>query len=111
MEKRKAEPNVVQHIFRLAGQPEQVEPSTTAYYDLLGLHLTKTDICDAICNWIDKGKPVQEIVTEYADGHIGEPAYVMKPDLSGVRCYVKVAIQEGETPDGKLLIISAHLDR
>ncbi len=107
---KKAAHKVIERIVRLAGSPEKAKTTQSALYDLMGLGLTKFEICDAICDWINRGEPVQEVVTKYAKDHIGEPAYVMKPNLTGVRLYIKVTIQECNAIE-TLLIISAHIDR
>ena len=76
--------------------------------DLWKEHLTKEDICDAICTWIDANKPVEQITTEHVPEHQGEPAYVMITEVSGIEFYVKVTIiDQGEWQE-KLLIISSH---
>lgn len=108
---KKAAHKVIEGIVKLASSPEETETTQSVLYDLMGLGLTKFEICDAICDWVNRGEPVQEVVTKYAKGHIGKPAYVMKPNLAGVRLYVKVAIQECNTTNEALLIISAHVDR
>lgn len=110
MKKETADPNTVGKILRLVRNPEKVKITRSTQFDLMGLYLTKLDVCDAICDWIDSGKEVLVIVTKYAKDHIGRPAYVMKPNLAGKPCYVKVAFQETDTSDENLLIISAHID-
>ena len=104
-----AESEVVNLIVKLAGNSEEVVTTQVALFDLMGLKLTKTDICDAICAWINEGRPVGKIITKYAQGYVGKPAYIMKPTLRGERCYVKVTIRRDNT-HSQLLIISAHVD-
>lgn len=106
---KKAARKIIERIVELASSPEKAEITQSALYDLMGLGLTKFEICDAICDLINKGETVQEVVTKYAKGHIGAHAYVMKPTLTGVRMYIKVTIQESNTIE-TLLIISAHID-
>lgn len=72
--------------------------------------LTKTDVCDAIVTWIDEGKEVEEIMTKYAAGHKGKPAYVMKPLLCGQVFYVKVTLPLNAEGIENLLIVSTHPD-
>ncbi|MDD5063638.1 MAG: hypothetical protein PHQ35_02610 [Phycisphaerae bacterium] len=108
MKENEASLDVIRIIHQLASNPEKVKTTQSSLYDLMGSGLTKSDICDAICDWIDEAKRVQVIVTKYADGHIGEPAYVVKPDLLGVGFYIKVAIQKSNAGNENLLIISAH---
>ena len=70
--------------------------------------LTKEDVCDAICDWIEAGRPVAEITTEYVPEHKGEPAYVMTPKINDVDFYVKVTIIDAGEWREQLLIISTH---
>ena len=78
-----------------------------AEYDTMG-RVTKADICAAICQWIDEGEAVQVLVTQYAAGHVGKPAYVMKPTIGSTGYYVKVVIRDSESANELLLIVSAH---
>ena len=78
-----------------------------AKYDTMG-RVTKEELCAAICRWIDKGKAVHVIVTQYAAGHVGKPAYVMEPRIGGTWYYVKVVILDSASARELLLIVSAH---
>ena len=82
--------------------------TTRAKCDLWAEDLTKEDVCDAICDWIDAGKPVQQITTQHVAEHEGEPAYVMVPEVSGAELYVKVTIIDRGEWQEKLLLISSH---
>ncbi len=99
---------VVHDIRRLAEHPERAQVAQRAYYDLMTHQLTVADVCEAICGWIDSGRPVEEIITQHVPDHIGTPAYVMKPVLVGKCFYVKVTIRDRGEFREKLLIISAH---
>jgi len=108
MNKKIADSKVKKVILQLAQKPIKVKITISTYYDLIGLGLTKSDVCDAICDWIKSGKEVQIIITKKSRGHIGKPAYVMKPLIDGNKCYVKVAIQKNTKSQESLLIISTH---
>lgn len=82
--------------------------TTRAKCDLWAEDLTKEDVCDAICDWIDAGKPVEQIATEHVPEHKGEPAYVMVPKVGNEELYVKVTIVDLGRWQEKLLIISSH---
>jgi hypothetical protein len=110
MEKKSAHTDVVNVIRKLAGSPEIVRVTRTAYYDMMGWSLEKADVCDAIIKWIDEGKKVEEIMTKNAKGYIGEPAYVTKPLLCEKVFYVKVSLSRNDSGVEELLIVSAHPD-
>jgi len=103
-----AGPETVQTIRGLAARPERVRVTTRAQCDLWAEHLTKEDVCDAICDWIDAGKPVTAITTQHVPEHKGEPAYVMAPEVSDAELYVKVTVMGPGEWNEKLLIISSH---
>lgn len=108
MPKKTADPAIVRRIRRLAGSPSTVRTTTQAKSDLLAWKLTTDDVCRAIQQWIDANEPVNEIVTTRAVGHVGKPAYVIKPCLCNAVWYVKVTVAEC---DGEyLLLVSAHPD-
>jgi len=108
MDKKIAGPDVRKEILQLSQNPENVRTTKTAIYDMMGLHLTKYDVCEAISDWINKGEEVQIIITKHANGHIGEPQYAMKPEINKIKCYIKVSIKKNTTSENNLLIISAH---
>jgi len=72
--------------------------------------LTIPDVCDEIIDWIDAGKEVTQIIQNRNKGHVGRPAWVIKPVIHGLIFYVKVTIEDRGVPE-ELLIISVHLDR
>ncbi|MEN8151269.1 MAG: hypothetical protein ABFS86_15745 [Planctomycetota bacterium] len=84
--------------------------TTTAEYDLMGERLKVEDVCDVLLDWIEKGKSIREIVTTNAKGHIGKPAFVIKPRLNGKMFYVKVAVTDPGGSRERLTIVSAHPD-
>ena len=110
MEKKTAHTDVVKMVRKLAGSPEIVQATESAYYDMMAWSLKKADVCDAITKWIDEGKEVEEIMTKYAAGHKGKPAYVMKPLLCGQVFYVKVTLPLNVEGIANLLIVSTHPD-
>ena len=107
MGKKKADKGLTATIRLSAGNPNAVQITETAKYDLLAHNLTKADICDAICDWIDAGKPVDTVTMKGRDA--GSTGYVMKPTISGKGYYVKVLLRD--IGGGRiLLIISTHPD-
>jgi hypothetical protein len=103
-----ADPQTVQTIRELAAHPDRVRLTMRAKSDLWAEHLTKEDVCDAICDWIDAGKPLGVITTEHVAEHKGEPAYEMLPRVGDAELYVKVTIVDLGEWQEKLLIISSH---
>ncbi len=108
MAKKKADPEIVRLIYRLAAAPEEVQHTKSAYWDMVSHGLTKYDICDAIRAWIDADKPIMEDTTREVGEHMGNAIYIIKPVVKDQNLYVKVGVyQEPETGE-YLLIISAH---
>lgn len=102
------DPQTVQTIRDLAERPDRVRLTKRAMYDLWAEHLTKEDVCDAICEWIDAGKRVEQITTQHVPEHKGEPQYLMVPKIGDAEVYVKVTIVDPGEWKEKLLIISSH---
>jgi hypothetical protein len=111
MVEKNSHSHIISSIRKFAGLPERVRTTQSAYFDMMAWSLEKADVCDAIAKWIDEGKEVEEIVTKYASGHTGEPAYVMRPLLCGQVFYVKVSLPQDANGVETLLIVSAHPDR
>jgi len=107
MAKRLADVHIVRQIRKLSNSPGNVQITRSASYSMMSYGLKKEDICEAICDWIDENKEVEEIITKYAQGHLGERAYVMKLSFGKIGFYVKVAIRQLSS-DENLLIISCH---
>lgn len=103
-----ADQEIVKTIRLLAARINEVGQTKQSMRDMWYEGLKKDDICEAICDWIDKGKPVQEIVTKYVPERVGEPAYVIKPIIEGKEYYVKVTITNPDMWNERLLIISSH---
>ena len=103
-----AEPQQVAEIRRLALDPSKVRLTRTADYDLLGRHLKKDDVCQAIVKWIDAGERVKPVTLRGADS--GATAYEMKPRIGEFLFYVKVTLRELGQSNETMLVISAHLD-
>lgn len=91
----------------LAGKPEAVRPTRRAAQDMARLGLTTAGVCEAICDYLEAGSPVDETVTERAAGHQGKPAYELYPEVNAQDLYVKVGIDESP-PEPTLVLISVH---
>ncbi len=99
----------VAKIRALASIPGKVKTTKTVLYDLMGLSLTKNDICTEIVDWIDAGERVKPTTLHSFPGKVGNKAYEMKPVINQSRIYIKVAIDTGSSGD-EMLIISSHRD-
>jgi hypothetical protein len=108
MAKKLADAGVVALIRTLASDPGRVEVYRSAKYDFLSGTITKDDVCDAVCAWIDAGEPVLETIIHTIPELQGHPAYELKPQLAGHRYYVKLAMEK--RGEDWLLILSVHLD-
>lgn len=108
MAKKTADTETVRLIYRLAGAPQEVQYTQSAYWGMVSHELTKCDICDAIREWIEAGKSIMEDVTREVDEHMGNALYIMKPVIQGQNLYVKVGIYQDPQTGECLLIISAH---
>ena len=101
------DPRTLRGIRRLASSAEDVYVTKRAQWDMFAGGLTKADVCEAICDWINSGEQVMLAITDKATGHIGELVFEMYPVICGEQRFVKVAIQTRTTRD-RLFIISAH---
>ena len=108
MSKKPADPEAVNILHELAAHPENVTTTARAKYDMMGLNLTKADICDILREWIDESKKVKQTVMRGKDA--GKPAYEIKPYLGNVLLYCKFIVRDTDDQDKKLCIISAHVN-
>jgi hypothetical protein len=104
-----ADPQSIQRIFDLAGDPDRVGTTKTAEYDMMGWGLTKHDVCDFLRDWIALGKEVRQITMSGKDA--GTPGYEIKPTINNVLFYIKVILRHSGTPDEILYIVSVHPNR
>jgi len=103
-----ADPQTVQTIRELAGQPDRVRLTMRAKCDLWAENLAKEDVCDAICDWVDAGKSLRVVITEHVAEHKGKPQYEMLPQVREAKLLVKVTIVDLGEWQEKLLIVSSH---
>lgn len=96
-------------IRALASIPQSVKATRTVTYDLMGLRLTKDDICREIVAWIDGGGRVKSTRLHSIPGKLGKPAFEMKPAINGSVVYIKVIIEKNVS-GAEMLILSAHRD-
>lgn len=96
------------NIRRLASSSDQVRITKTAKYDLIGLGLTKADICDEIIRWIDEGERVKAVVLR--DLLAGQKAFEMKPRINNQLLYLKVTLCDLGATGEYMLLISAHVN-
>lgn len=99
----------VAKIRALASKPDQVKTTKTVVYDLMGLGLTKDDVCAEIVDWVDAGERVKPTTLHSFLGKVGNRAYEMKPIINQSRIYIKVTIDTDVSGD-EMLIISTHRD-
>lgn len=96
-------------IRALASKPDAVTTTKRVTFDLLGLRLTKDDICMKIISWIDGGGRVKPTTLHSVPGKVGNPAYEMKPTINGSLIYIKVTIDKKVSGE-EMLILSSHRD-
>jgi len=94
---------VIAHIRQLAGKSSQVRVVERAREDMVRLGLNKSGVCEAVCEYIDAGRPVDETITRKAAGHVGKHAYELYPEIDSADRYVKLGID-----GGVLVLISVH---
>lgn len=99
---------VIRTIRQLAALPAQARATTRCMQDMAALRINVAGVCQAICDWIDAGRPVTATITTEDEKHIGEPAYEVYPTIEGVKLFVKVSIVQRGSQSELLLIISAH---
>lgn len=100
---------VIARIRTLASSPAMVKVTQRVQFDLMGLRLTKDDICTEIVCWIDAGERVKPTTLHSFAGKVGNPAYEMKPIINQSRIYIKVTIETTASGE-EMLILSAHRD-
>lgn len=108
MTENKATEHEVQEIRRLASDPTLVKTTTTVAFDLLAHNLTKSDVCDEIVAWIDRGERVKPTTLHTVPGLIGQRAFEMKPRINDRLFYIKVTFQQSQKTGELLLILSSH---
>ena len=109
MSPSQASPEAVGSI-RAFAKGGQAVVGRDAKWGLMSWSLTTADICAAIVAHIDAGERVKPTTIHSFPGHVGEPAYEMKPRIDGVLFYVKVRIIELEDAQRQLLVMSVHPD-
>ncbi|MEN6308981.1 MAG: hypothetical protein ABFD91_14630 [Anaerohalosphaeraceae bacterium] len=113
MVKKAADTNIIQLIYKLAGDLSRVKTTQRVYYDLLSYNLTVRAVCDAIREWIDVGEVVAQDVTtgteSHIKSHVGKCHYIMKPVIDGQKFFIKVGIEKNEETGEYMMIISTHL--
>lgn len=107
MSKRKpvTDPVLLARLRALAENPTSVKVSGSAFDGMQRLGVNLRGVCAALCEYLDDGGPVDETVTDSAEGHIGETMYEMFPEIHLYSRYVKVRIVK---VSGSLYIISVH---
>jgi hypothetical protein len=105
-----ADARTLGEISRLAADARRVQLSKTAQYHLMAHRLTKADVCDEIIDWIDKNKPVKEVVLHSFPNLVGQSAYEIKPRMKNILFYIKVTLVQLGQADEYMLIISTHPD-
>jgi hypothetical protein len=72
--------------------------------------LTKDDVCDKIIEWIDAGERVKPTTIHTIPGHVGMPAYEMKPRINHSLFYIKVALMKLGEQNEHMMLSSVHPD-
>ncbi len=103
-----AEPEVVRKIRQMASDPQKVRRTERAKRDSVTYDVTKYEVMEAICAWIDAGKSIRKDFTRHVPEHRGTPIYTLKPDIGGKVFWVEIRIAVDSGSGEILLIISAH---
>ena len=93
---------------QLASEPEKAGVTESCELELIRHGLTKNDVCDAICDWIDSGNILHLALTDKARGHIEEGMWELYPTIGRHKWYVKVRAQVAEGGRFRLFMISVH---
>ena len=86
-----AEPEVVQKIRELAAT-QRCRPTRRAKQDFIVYDVTRYEVLEAICKWIDADKPVRKDFTKHDPRHHGKPIYIFKPIFHGKVFWVETAM-------------------
>ncbi len=105
-----ADPPVKALIRALASRPDRVQTDAHATGNMLAWRLTMEDVCQAICDWIDRGERVKPtVVKTHPQALVGMPAYDLAPvPILSRRYYVRVTIYRPDASQDALLIVSVH---
>jgi hypothetical protein len=76
---------------------------------MMAHNLTTADVCDAIIDWIDAGERVKPTVLHSFAGRVGQTAYEMTPRIENKRFYIKAAIDEPDTAEERMAVLSVHM--
>ena len=98
----------VQFIYKLAGDPERVRQTQSSYWCMVSYNLTKAGLCQAIQDWIDEGKDVNEGITTKVEPHNGKTHYEMNPVIGKYKIFLKVGIKKDPNAGEYMMIISSH---
>ncbi len=97
---------VVQLIREQARKPNDIVITYSAEWEMFSYDLTIYDVCDAIVDWIDNGKDVEQDVTRFSGKHQDKLIYIFKPiRVNQLRCYIKVSF--GNSGLG-MVLVSIH---
>lgn len=106
LDREYASAEIVRILRNLASKPREVEPQGRATYDMLVPGITIEDVCDATCQWIDDGKPIEAKITTADPEHLGRTHYILKPTIDNQEWFVKLDIMEQSFEH--LAIVSCH---
>ena len=109
MARQPTDPQSIQRIRVLAGDPDKVGTTKMAEYDIMGRGLTKHEVCDILRDWIAQGNEVRQTTMIGKDA--GAPGYEIRPTINNVLFYIKVILRHPGTPDEMLYIVSVHPNR
>jgi len=102
------EGKVLEKIKRFTRKPALVSWSKRAQWEIFVLEgLTKGNILEAIVNYIDDKKRVEERVMTDNPKHKGKKAYILKPEIEATLRYIKLQFININGTE-KMHIFSAH---
>ncbi|OQZ05737.1 MAG: hypothetical protein B6D36_08645 [Planctomycetes bacterium UTPLA1] len=105
-----ADSDTIALIRRLAAAPDGVWTSKQAGSDMRAHNLRVDGVCEDIVKWIDAGERVKPTVLHAFKDRVGQAAWEMKPEINGVRFYLKVTVDDRDAPGESLGILSCHPD-
>jgi hypothetical protein len=98
---------LIRRIRALAAVLARVSATRSSVEFMVSAGLTVSAVCAGLCEYLDAGRPVDEVVTEATHGHIGEPMYELHPTIEVQDFYVKIRLI-GRAPREALLLVSVH---
>ncbi|HOO56568.1 MAG TPA: hypothetical protein PLN69_07080 [bacterium] len=98
---------IIKAIRKCALNPDKVRVTDRARASMVSLRFTKNEVCEAIVDWIDAKKAIEQDIS-YHEIYAGQKLYIMKPKIGEAQRYVKVSLLENDGKFYIMRIVSAH---